>query len=100
MHNISEKGFSFAGSSRLPLGYVLTQPFSFGANSQSEVCTAPCLCGPGGYSDDFDSASYRYRYTCRCILSISTMIVDIDVMYSIIVLLLLLLQQSHCNCKI
>ena len=94
MHNISEKGFSFAGSSRLPLEYVLTQPFSFG---QSEVCTAPCLCGPGGYSDDFDSASNRYRYTCRCILSISTMIVDIDAMYNIIVLLL---QQSHCNCKI
>ncbi|XP_065903815.1 reelin-like [Dysidea avara] len=57
---IDEEGLVFTGSSGSPSEYVLTPPFSFGSNSQSEVCSAPCLCGPGGYSDDFDSASYSY----------------------------------------
>ncbi|XP_065903817.1 reelin-like [Dysidea avara] len=57
--SINDKQLLFTGSSGSPSEYVLTPPFSFGSNSQSEVCSAPCLCGPGGYSDDFDSASYR-----------------------------------------
>jgi len=55
---VDDEGLVSIGSSG-PSEYVLTPPFSFGSNSQSEVCSAPCLCGPGGYSDDFDSASYR-----------------------------------------
>jgi len=60
MCNVSEKRLVFTGSSGSPLEYVLTPPFSFESNNQSKVCSAPCLCGSGGYSDDFDSASYRY----------------------------------------
>ena len=63
---IDEEGLVFTGSSGSPSEYVLTPPFSFGSNSQSEVCSAPCLCGPGGYSDDFDSASYRYVHKNSC----------------------------------
>ena len=58
---IEDERLTFTGSNRSPSEYLLTQPFSFGSNSQSEVCTAPCLCGAGGYTDDFDSGSYRYE---------------------------------------
>ena len=56
---VDDERLVFTGSSGSPSEYVLTPPFWFGSNSQSELCSAPCLCGPGGYSDDFDSASYR-----------------------------------------
>ena len=67
MCGVDDDGLVFTGSSGSPSEYVLTRPFSFGANSQSEVCTAPCLCGPGGYSDDFDTGSYRYMQCNTCI---------------------------------
>ena len=66
MCGVDDNGLVFAGSSGSPSEYVLTQPFSFGANSQSVVCTT-CLCGPGGYRDDFDSGSYRYVLCNTCI---------------------------------
>ena len=58
--NVDDEQLVFAGGDQPLPEYVLTQPFSFSSNSLVQACTAPCLCGPGGYSDNFDSGSYRY----------------------------------------
>ena len=48
----------FTKSDVLPLQQVLSQPFMFGASSESETSLHSCL-HVGEYGDSFDSTVYR-----------------------------------------
>ena len=63
---IDDERLTFTGSNPSLEEYILTPPFQFQSNIESEQCLAPCL---GGYSDDFDSRyikaiAHLYDYTC------------------------------------
>ena len=87
--NIEDERLLFTGSDQSPPEYVVTQPFSFSPNGLSEACSAPCLCGPGGYSDNFDTGSYRYYISTyvmclfKLIFSMTNKLICTHVWYSI-----------------
>lgn len=60
MCGVDDEQLVFTGGDQTPPEYILTPPFSFNPNGLAEACTAPCLCGAGGYGDNFNTGSYRY----------------------------------------
>ncbi|XP_065917652.1 reelin-like [Dysidea avara] len=55
---IDDERLTFTGSNPSLEEYILTPPFQFQSNIESEQCLAPCL---GGYSDDFDSSNHLWE---------------------------------------